>query len=294
MEALIDHIKEAESSNRAVGHFNISNIEGFWAVIEATLEVSEQAGFKVPVIIGVSEGEREFIGVRQAKALVESAREELEHPIFLNADHTYSFEKAKIAIDAGYDSVIIDGAALDFDQNVTVTKRTVEYARSVGSKTIVEAELGYIGTSSKVLDEIPEDVKVSKEFLTDPLDAQKFVEATGIDLLAPAVGNLHGMLKNAQNPALDIERIAEIRKLAAVPLVLHGGSGVSDEDFTRAIDAGISEIHVSTEIRRAYRDAVEKSWKDQIDEIAPYRLMRPVIDAMKQVVKNRLLLFNKL
>jgi fructose-bisphosphate aldolase class II len=286
MKNLKEVIEEAESKKVAIGHFNISNIEALWGIFRAA------QGLNVPVIIGVSEGERKFVGVRQAAALVKSIREEFRYPIFLNADHSYSFESVKEAVDAGFDAVIFDGAKLSMEENIKITKQCVEYARSVNPNTLVEAELGYIGTSSKLLDEVPEGV--SFEQLTTHEDAKRFVEETGVDLFSPSVGNIHGMLKNVSNPELNIERIKEIREAAGVPLVLHGGSGISDENFRDAVAAGIGIIHINTEIRIAFRDAVKKSLEENPDEIAPYRLMKPSVESVQSVVEKRLRLFNKI
>jgi len=290
MRTLKETLLEADKIDVAVGHFNISNIEGLWAIFRAADKMSE------PVIIGLSEGERDFVGVEQAVALVKSIREKYDYPIFINADHTYSVERCKEAIDAGFDAVIYDGAKLPIEENIANTKEVVAYARRVekeeGREILVEGELGYIGTSSKVLDEIPEGV--SLEHLTTPEEAKRFVEETGVDLFSPSVGNIHGMLKNVKNPELNIERIKEIHEAAGVPLVLHGGSGISDQNFRDAIANGISVVHINTEIRRAYRAATEKYLAENPDEIAPYRIMKPAVEAMQKVVEERLKLFNNL
>lgn len=284
MRTLKEIIYEADEGTRAIGHFNISNIEGLWAIFRAAQNVD------MPVIIGVSEGERDFIGVRQAVALVRSIREEYEYPIFINADHSYSVERVKEAVDAGFDAVIYDGAKLSLEENIVHTKESVEYARLVNTNILVEGELGYIGTSSKVLEEIPEGVSLDQ--LTTQEDARRYVEETGVDLFSPSVGNIHGMLKNVNNPELNITRIKEIREAAGVPLVLHGGSGISDQNFIDAINAGISIVHINTEIRRAYRDALMQSLSDHPDEVAPYRIMRPSVEAMQKTVEARLKLFS--
>ncbi len=281
---LRETIADAEKRGVAIGHFNISDSVGFWGVIKG----ARAAG--VPVIIGVSEGERDFIGIRQVAAMVKSFREEFNYPVYLNADHSYSFERVKEAIDAGFDAVIFDGAKLPFEENARIAKQCVDYARSVNPEIIVEAELGYIGTSSKVLDAIPEGV--SLENLTTSEEAKRFVRETGIDLFAPSVGNIHGMLRNIPEPRLNIERIREVRKAAGVPLVLHGGSGTSDEDFQSAIKAGIGIIHINTEIRVAYRNAIAKYLAEHPDEIAPYKFAKSSVDAIAAVVEKRMRLFN--
>jgi len=286
VKTLREAIKEAEEKGVAIGHFNISDTEALWAVFNSAKRL------EVPVIIGVSEGERDFIGLRQVSALVKSIREEYDYPIYLNADHTYSYDRVREAIDAGFDAVIFDGANLPGEENIDLTKKAVSYGKSAGTDVLVEAELGYIGKSSKILDEIPEGVQISGDNLVKPEDARDFVKETKIDLLAPAVGNLHGMLKNSPNPKLDIKRIKEIRELCGVPLVLHGGSGISDEDFQSAIKAGIAIIHVNTELRRAYREGVEKTLKENPDELAPYRFLKGGVKEMEKVVERNLKLFN--
>ncbi|MBI2120760.1 MAG: class II fructose-bisphosphate aldolase [Parcubacteria group bacterium] len=285
MQTLKQYIQDADSKHSVVGHFNMSNIEGMWAIFR----VAKKMG--VPIILGTSEKERAFMGVKQCVALVKSLREEFNHPVFLNADHTYSFEKVKEAVDAGYDAVIFDGVKLPLDENIEATKRCVDYAKSKNPDIIVEGELGYIGTSSKMYEIMPSDISVSAENLTKPEDAERFVKETGVDLFAPAVGNIHGMLKNSPDPALDIDRIKTIREKAGVPLVLHGGSGTANHDFQRAILAGISVIHISTELRRAFRMELERTLHNEPDELAPYQIMENSVFEMEKVVEERLKVF---
>lgn len=288
MKTLREYIADAESRKVAIGHFNISDSEALWAVFKAAQALN------LPVIIGASEGERDFIGVRQIAALVKSVREEFDYPIFLNADHTYSFERVKEAVDAGFDAVIFDGVKMSLDENIKVAKQCVDYAHSVGRDVLVEAEIGFIGTSSKLLDEIPEGAAITPENLTKPEDLKRFVSETGVDLVAPAVGNLHGMLKSGKEPALSIPLVAELRQAGGIPMVLHGGSGTSDDDFKQAIQAGISIVHINTEIRVAYRKGIEQSLKDNPEEVAPYKFMAPGVVAMQKVIEARLKLFNNI
>lgn len=289
IKTLREYIKEAEKNHVAIGHFNISNIEALHGIYNAAKKLN------LPIIIGVSEGEEEFIGRDEIATLVKMIKERDDYPIFLNADHHYSFESVKSVIDAGYDSVIIDAVKLPLEENITLTKKCVEYAKEVGKKEgreiLVEAELGFIGQSSKLLDEIPEGV--SEATMTKAENAKNFVEQTGIDLLAPSVGNIHGMVKGG-NPKLDIERIKEISETCGIPLVLHGGSGISDSDFREAIKAGISIIHINTEIRVAYREALEKYLQENPKEVAPYKILKPAVEAIEKVVEERLKLFNNL
>lgn len=295
MKTLRDYIKEANEKGIAIGHFNISNIEALHGIYNAVKKLSEEVGTKIPVIIGVSEGEEEFIGRDEVVVLVKEIRVNDNYPIFLNADHHYSFESVKAALVSGYDSAIIDAVKLPLEENITLTKKCVDYARELSKKEerniLIEAELGFIGQSSKLLDSIPEGV--SEETMTKPEEAEYFVKQTMIDLLAPSVGNIHGMVKGG-NPKLDIERIKNIKEACGVPLVLHGGSGIADEDFTNAIKAGISIIHINTEIRVAYKNAIEKYLKENPNEIAPYKFLAPAVDAIEEVVFNRLKLFNNI
>ncbi|MDD4804537.1 MAG: class II fructose-bisphosphate aldolase [Candidatus Pacebacteria bacterium] len=286
MKTLREYIKEAEEKGVAIGHFNISNLETLRGIFNAAKRLD------VPVIIGTAEGERKFIGTKQAVALVKSLREEYNYPIFLNADHTYTVDGVKECIDAGYDAVIFDATEMSYEENIRLTKECVEYARSKNKDIIVEAELGFIGSSSKVLDNLPEGVKITEEFLTKPEEAKKFVEETGVDMLAPAVGNIHGMLKSGIDPALNIKVVGEIQKVINIPMVLHGASGNSVEDIKEAIKSGVSVVHVNTEIRVAFRKALEESLKAKPDEVAPYKYMDKCIEAVEAVVEEKLRIFN--
>jgi len=287
MKNLREIITDAEKKKVAVGHFNVSDLVTLKAILAAAAELN------LPVIIGLSEGERDFVGVETAAALVKSYRGEYNIPIYLNADHTYSLDKVKDAVEAGFDAVIFDGAKLPLEDNIARTKEAVSYVKSVRPEVIVEGELGYIGTSSEVLNAVPIGVAMG-ENLTTPEDAARFVKETGIDLLAPAVGNIHGMFKDIPEPHLDISRIKEIRAAAGVPLVLHGGSGTSDQDFVAAIEAGVSLIHINTEIRVAWRKGIEQALRENPEEVAPYKLMGAAFQNVHDVVVARLRLFNRL
>lgn len=285
MKSLREYIHDAQVEKKAVGHFNFSNLEGLWAIAHAAKAVG------VPVIVGVSEGEQEAVGLDQAVALVKTVREDLNIPLFLNADHHYSVESVKAAIDAGFDSVIFDGAKLSLEENIAQAKQCVEYARASGRDVLVEVELGYIGQSSKVLDGVPEGV--SLEMLTTPEDAKRLIEETGADMLAPAVGNIHGMFKGGVDPRLDIARIREIAEAVGVPLVLHGGSG-NDADFDAAIEAGMSVVHVNTELRKAYTEGLKTYLEAHPDDVAPYKYGDAAKDAMQKVAEEKLRAFSRI
>jgi len=243
---------------------------------------------KVPVIAGVSEGERDFVGVKEARALVSAFRDDFGIPIFLNADHTKSLDRAKEVIDAGYDAIVMDGSAMPFEQNVATVKDTISYAKERGSNIVVEGELGFIGTSSQILAELPPGVPVEESKMTSPDEAKKFVEMSGANLLAPAVGNVHGVLSNVGNPALSIKRVQEIRLASGVPLVLHGASGISESDVRAAVKAGAVIVHFSTDLRVSYRKSLVASLSDSPEEISPYKYMRWPIKAVKEVVLSRM------
>jgi fructose-bisphosphate aldolase class II len=285
-DTLRDVLTRLEKEGAALGHFNVADQVLLKAVIAAADET------KLPVLVGASEGEREFFGARQLAALVKSLRQESDQPIFLNADHTHSLEKAMEAANAGFDSVTIDFSALPIEENVARTKEATEAIKAVNPAILAEGEIGNIGTGS----EIHETAQGDPRTLTKPEEARQFVEATGIDILAPAVGNMHGMLKSmVQGKAkkhLDIERIAQVKQAAGVFLTLHGGSGTDDEHFRKAIAAGINIIHINTELRVAWRESLGKSLARDPDEVVPYRILRPVVDAVKQVVSSRLRLFH--
>lgn len=281
MNTLREAIAAAHSAGRAIGHFNISDSNQFNAIVAAAQDA------KLPVVIGVSEGERTFIGLKNVAAMVAAARSEGKE-VYLNADHTYSVDLVKAAIDAGFDAVIYDGSRFDMDENIKNTREAVAYAKASGRDVLVEGEIGRIGTSSKLLDKIPDNVDAE---LTTADDAARFVRETGIDLLAPAVGTLHGRLKSGPMPKINTQRIAEIGAAAGVPMVLHGGSGSSDEDFVGAVKAGISIVHINTDIRVAYRKGIEAGLAANADEIAPYRFLAPGVKGVQEMTERYLKLF---
>lgn len=290
MKGLKEIISEAEGKRVAVGHFNISDTVGFRAVHEAARELG------VPVIIGVSEGERDFIGAGAVVALVRYFREKHQLPIFLNADHTHSLERVKEAALLGFDEILFDGSKLPFEENIRRTKEAVNIAKTIDPNILVEGEIGYIGSSSEILKETPQGAALDQKSFTTPEEAQKFVKETGVDVLAPAVGNMHGLLTTMVTgevkKRLDIERIGVIKQATNIFMTLHGGSGTADEDFVAAAHAGMNIIHVSTELRVAWRRGIEDGLKNHPDEVAPYKIYPEALQALKNIVLNRLKLFN--
>jgi ketose-bisphosphate aldolase len=286
MHSLRELLQKAEQGGVAIGHFNISDLVLLKAVFAAAREQN------VPVLVGLSEGEREFVGTRPIAAFVRSLREEFDFPIFLNADHTHSLAKGVEAAKAGFDSIVFDLSALPFEENVRQTKQAVEALKAIHSDMLVEGEIGDIGTGSEIHEKAPD---LSKG-LSTPEEAKQFVESTGVDILAPAVGNMHGMLKSMvageTKKRLDIERIAAIKRAAGVFLTLHGGSGTDDEDFCKAIAAGINIVHINTELRVAWRKGLEQGLAKHPEEVVPYKILPSAVEAVRQVVTSRLKLFN--
>lgn len=287
MLTLREYIAEARQKGVAIGHFNISTLDGAFAVADAAKSLG------VPVLIGASEGERDYLGVPQVAAIVRSLREGRNQPIFLNADHTYSFDRVKEAIDNGFDAAIFDGAQLSLEENIKIAKQCVAYARQCGRDVLIEGELGFIGTSSKVLDAIPAGAVIGEEMMTKPDIALRFVKETGVDLLAPAVGNIHGVVRGG-DPALNIRRVKEISEATGLPLVLHGASGNSADDIAQTVKNGVAIVHVNTELRLAYRAGLVKSLSESPDEVAPYKYLKPAKLAMQKVVEEKLRIINGL
>lgn len=265
-------LSQALAGHWAVPHFNISDIAMLKGLIEAAAET------RAPIMIGTSEGESDFLGRRAVVALVKAIREELNLPIFINADHCHSVATAKAAIDAGYDSVHIDLSKLPLEENIAAAKEVVGYALAKSPMVHMEGEVGYLVTDSSQV--YKQAITVPKESLAKVEEAVRFVKETSVDRLAPAVGTLHGIAANAPN--IDLERIQAISKaLGNTILVLHGGSGTPDEQIKKAIAAGIANVHFSTDIRLAYTAALRQSLADHPDETTPYKLLTPVVLAVK-------------
>ena len=282
MKNIREYLKDTTITRWALGHFNFSENEAIRAIVESANEL------KTPIFVGTSEGERKHLGIKEVVALVKAFREEFEIPIFLNADHHKSFETVKEAVDAGYDAILADFSALPFEENIKLTKQSVEYAKSKNPDILVEGELGYVRGESK----IQEVIEIKQEDLTKPEEASQFVRETGVDMLAPAVGNIHGIVtKSAES--IDVSRISDIKKAVGenIYLVLHGGSGLSESEFKNAIEAGISMVHINTEIRVAFTEELRKTLREMPEETTPYKILTPSVEAMKKVIEEKLKIF---
>jgi fructose-bisphosphate aldolase, class II len=277
-------LQQADAGKIALGHFNVSEL----VTLQAAVAVAREMG--VPVVLGVSESERAFIGVPQIVALVRSLREEFGTPIFLNADHTHSLAKAEEAARAGFDSVVFDASNLSFERNVADTQRAVEATKAINASFVVEGEIGYIGSGSQI------HAAFEPSRLTTAAEARQFVEETHVDVLAPAVGTMHGMvpsmLRGEAQKHVDISRIAEIKAATKLPLTLHGASGTADADLQRAIRAGITTVHINTEVRVAWRRGLEIALKERPDEVAPYQLFAEASARVADVIRGKLMLFS--
>lgn len=286
MQLLRNVLKQSQQRGVAVGHFNVSDLVLLKGVFAAAKDLS------VPVVVGASKGERDFFGVHQLASSVRMLREESAFPIFLNADHTHSLADALEAARAGFDAIVFDLSSLPFDENIRQTKSAVEALKGVNPDILIEGEIGDIGSGSAIHDHVP-----ALSALTTPQEAKEYVDSTGVDVLAPAVGNMHGMLKNMVagelRKRLNIERIAEIKAATQVPLTLHGGSGTNDDDLRKAIAAGINIVHINTELRVAWRRGLEKGLSNQPAEVVPYKILPFAVNSVKEVVLSRLKLFNR-
>jgi ketose-bisphosphate aldolase len=277
----IDLLRKARKGKYAIGQFNVSTDEQIKAIVEVAQDL------KSPVIIGTSESEREFIGTKQASALVDVWQKESGLPIILNADHCKSFESAKEAIDAGYNMVQFDGSALPFEKNIGITRQVVEYAKSKNPDIVVEGELGYLRGGSEIH---KEKIEIKEEDLTKPEEARIFVEKTGVDTLAVVIGNMHGI--EAESKKLFLDKLKEIQK--SIPntlLVLHGGSDTVEKDIKGAIKLGIVKININTELRVAYSEGLGKQIKEHPDEVKPYKILAPAVEEMKKIVAKKIDLF---
>ncbi len=273
-------LEDARLNHYAIGAFNTSTLEITKGILKAAEEL------KTPVIIETSEGEANFEGYQVFVDTVRDIVMNMSVDIAINLDHGKSLESVKYAIDSGYSSVHIDCSKMDLASNTELTKQVVELAHA--HKVSVEGELGYIGGSSEVHEgEQPKEEIV----LTNPKEAAEYIKATGIDIFAGSYGNVHGIYKN--EPTLDIERIKQISQSSGVPLSLHGGSGIPEDQIKAAIGAGICKINVNTEIRRAYREALDRALRGKNAEIIPYKYLPEAIEAVKEVVKKKITLFSK-
>jgi tagatose 1,6-diphosphate aldolase GatY/KbaY len=269
-------LEDAKKNKYAVGAFNVHNLETLKAVAKAAYEM------RSPLILQTTPGTIKHAGEDYIAAMAKVASEKYDIPIALHLDHGNSFDLVVKCIRAGYTSVMIDGSELSYEQNVELTKKVVEVAHAVG--VTVEAELGSIvGVEDDMY------VKEDKSAFTDPEMAADFVEKTGVDSLAIAIGTAHGMYKGEVK--LDFERLKEIASLVDIPLVLHGASGVPDELVKKAIALGICKLNIATELKIPFANAIKEVFKNNPDESDPRKFLAPGEKAIEEVVKEKIKLF---
>lgn len=268
-------LDDARKRRYAVGAFNANNLEYVQAIIEAAEEE------RAPVILQASQGAINYAGLEHIVAMVRVSADKATVPVVLHLDHGKDFLQNVRCLRAGFTSLMFDGSALPFEENVEITKRIVEIAHAC--RIPVEAELGKVPQAGQVT---WEDVKA---LMTDPEEAAKFVELTGVDSLAVAVGSVHAMREQAAK--LDIPRIERISKLVGIPLVLHGASGVTDEGYRDAILAGICKINIATELNKACLKAVREQLAKDPDVLDLRKVLMPGKQAMKEAVKRKMRLF---
>ncbi|RJS77821.1 class II fructose-1,6-bisphosphate aldolase [Candidatus Bathyarchaeota archaeon] len=282
----------------AVGAFNIQNLESLLAVVEAAVEE------KSPVIVAVTPSSIKYGGLAYLTKIVRTAAESAPVPMSLHLDHGKDFETVSKCVEAGFTSVMIDGSFLKFEENIALTKRVVDLAHAKGVS--VEAELGRLaGVEESTVEE-------REAVLTDPDSAKEFVEQTGVDTLAVAIGTSHGAYKFKGEAKLDFERLRLIRERVNIPLVLHGASsvpqwiiqkavkygaelagakGIPEEHIKKAISLGISKINIDTDLRLAFTATIREVLSTKPKEFDPRKILGPAKEAMKEVVKSKMRLF---
>jgi fructose-bisphosphate aldolase class II len=277
-------MQRSRAQKFAVGAFNIDNQETLIAVARAAQKLN------APVLVEVSDGEVKALGIDNIRDMVDNYREEYGVEMFINLDHSPSVEACKKAIDAGFEFIHIDISQANHDATeeeiIAKTKEVVEYAKFTGA--LVESEPHYFGGSSNVHKEEINYDEIKKTFST-PEGTKRFVEATGIDTFAAAIGNLHG--KYPVPKELDIELLKEIRGSIDCQISLHGGSGMPLQYFEEAAKAGVSKININSDMRYAFRTVLEKSLQENPDEFAVVKLMDDVKDAVQAVVEEKILAF---
>ncbi len=271
---MLTHIKELFNGD-VVGKFaypafNTQTLETTLGIIAAAEEVG------VPVILETSEGAIKYAGLTTLFEMMATLAIKAKVPIALHMDHGKDVEQLKQGIELGYSSAMIDHSQSTFEENVKDTKELVEFAHAEGAW--VQGEIGKIRGSEDWV-----SVSEAGALLTDPEEAELYVEATNVDTLACSFGTVHGIIKmNGEvKPHVDVARIKEVYDRVKLPLVLHGASGVPEDVIAQAITNGIAIINIDTELRIAYSTALRQSLLDQPDEIDPRKIMKPVIEAVK-------------
>ncbi len=262
---------KAQQGGYAVGAFNAENMEMIRAIIAAAEEL------KAPVMIQTTPGTVRYVSLETFAAIVKAEAEKVSVPVCLHLDHGESYEMAVKAIQVGYSSVMIDGSKLPLEENIALSKRVADVGRACGVP--VEAELGRVGGKE-------DDTESKDSAYTDPAEAKRFVEETGVDSLAIGIGTAHGVYK--VKPVLNTSRISEVKEVVDVPLVLHGSSGLSDEDVRDCVKRGMCKVNFATELRQEYLKATRKLLNEDDTVIDPKKIGKVAMEAVKKQVEYRM------
>lgn len=280
-----DLMTRARAEHFALGAFNLDNQETLKAVVRAAANKS------APVLVEVSKGEVDSLGLDNVRDMVDNYKEQYGVQIFINLDHSPTVEAAKEGIDAGFEFIHIDVSQANHDATeeeiIAATKEVVEYAKLTGA--LVESEPHYFGGSSNVHKEDIDYEEIKKTFST-PEGTKAFVDATGIDTFAAAIGNLHGSYPVPKQ--LDLELLQRLRDTVDCNISLHGGSGTPGHYFVDAVKIGVTKVNINSDMRVAYRNTLEKVLDDNPDEYAVIKLMDTVIEAVQVVVESKIDTFN--
>jgi fructose-bisphosphate aldolase class II len=269
-------LQHALAERFAVGAFNANNMEMVQAIVETAQEE------RAPVILQVSQGAIRYAGLDYAAGLVKIAADQVDIPVVLHLDHGTSYEQNVLCLRAGFTSLMFDGSKLPYEENVAITRKVCEIAHLVGIP--VEAELGRVLKATEGV--TPEEVEVA---MTDPDQAKEFIERTGADSLAVAVGSVHAM--KSREATLDIPRIEAIRQRTGVPLVLHGSSGVKHESVLEAIEHGICKVNVATYLNQAFVRGMREGFEKHPDEVDPRKYLSISRENVKEAVREKIRLF---
>lgn len=273
-------LAEANALNMAVGAFNTHNLEMLPAIIRAAVAQ------KTPVIIQTSEGTASYVGHRNLVAVTKSMADEFGVDVVLHLDHAKNFDEIRKALDAGYSSVMYDGSSLPFKENILGTKRVVEYASKTNAS--VEGELGTVGGTEDGIAVAQADVHY-----TEPEQAVEFIEKTGIDALAVAIGTNHGQYKSKTN--ISFEQLEKIRDAVnGFPLVIHGGTGVKEEDVRRVIDLGIRKFNVGTELLVNWNITSKNAYNEHKENTSNRNNVVPALEVVQSIVEHKIQLFKNI
>ena len=264
-------LKKAQEGKYAIGAFNVENMEMVMAVISAAEEMN------APVIMQTTPSTVKYASLDYFLANARVAASHAKVPVVMHLDHGSSFELAAQAFRAGYTSIMIDGSHSSFEENIKISKAVVDMCKPAG--IAVEAELGKVGGKE-------DDLDGGDGGFTDPQEAKEFVERTGVDSLAVAIGTAHGMYKG--EPKLDLDRLSQIKEVVSIPLVLHGGSGIPDSKVQESIERGICKVNYATELRIAFTNGVNKYLSENKDAIDPKKYNKAGMEEVKAFVKEKI------